>query len=232
MIKQAVILAAGNGKRMAQNSSDEKLKTIPKPLLEVNEMPMIEKKIKTLSENGVAVAVVINPVRESIFGEKLKAYEIKYCYQPNAIGTANALYSAKDFVRDDLFIVMVGDDVVEYDIKSALQEDGPVVFGFDVDDLTGYGALVVNRRGEVENILEKQKSGRGVVNTGVYVMPREFFDHYSEVSALAVGEDRLTDVPKILSGYGIKFRLRKLDSWYGVNTPTDLTNAIERLKGR
>jgi glucose-1-phosphate thymidylyltransferase len=171
--------------------------------------------------------VVINPAKESTFREKLEGYNIKYCYQPSALGTANALYSAKDFVKDDLFVVMMGDDIVEYDIKSVLQERNPVVFGFEVEDLTGYGALVVNGQGEIERILEKQKSGRGVVNTGVYVMPKKFFDHYPEVKALATEEDKLTDVPSILSTHGIKFNLRTLDNWYGVNTPNDLMKANE-----
>ncbi|MGD0728643.1 MAG: nucleotidyltransferase family protein [Candidatus Micrarchaeaceae archaeon] len=224
MIKQAVILAAGKGKRMNENSTDHKLKTIPKPLLDLKGKPMIEHKINGLVENNIEICTVINKNDEHIFREKLKHYEINYCYQDEPLGTGNALYAAKDFVKDELFLVMMGDDLTEYNIKELSDAKEPAVFGFEVEDVTGYGALVVNN-GIVDGIIEKQLSGRGIINTGVFIMPKEFFDYYDEIKAIAKKEILLTDAPEILSFHGIKFKLKKLDRWFGINTPDELNSA-------
>jgi dTDP-glucose pyrophosphorylase len=225
MIGQAVILAAGKGKRMAAHNDDPNVKPIPKPLLELNGRPMIEPKISGLIQNGARVCVVIHPDFEAAFRSKLGKYDISYCYQPKPLGTANSLYSAKDFVKDDLFVVMMGDDLIQYDFKKLLDFTEPTVFGYDAEDVTGYGALMLNRNGEVTSIVEKQLSGPGFVNTGVYVMPRLFFSHYKEIIPGPNGEENLTDAPGLLSKYGIRFKFASLDQWVGINTPSELLKA-------
>ena len=119
-IRQAVILAAGKGRRMKENATDEALRTLPKPLLDLNGEPMIAGKIRALLDNGVEVCIVINPFSESVFRERLKDYDVTYCYQSMPLGTANALYSAKEFVKDNLFLVMMGDDIINCDMSEVL----------------------------------------------------------------------------------------------------------------
>lgn len=225
MIKQAVILAAGRGKRMRENSNNAELMSMPKPLLNVKGRPMIEGKIKKLAERGIDICIVINREYEQIFRSKLKDYNISYRYQDEPLGTANALYAAKDFVKEDLFLVLMGDDIVEYEVDMMISSTKPVVFGFSVNDVTNYGVIIANKRGYVDEIIEKQRSGKGVVNTGVYIMPRKFFEYYGEIKAIAMEngtEIGLTDVPEVLSRHKMKFKLMMLDKWYGVNTPDDL----------
>lgn len=225
MIKQAVILAAGRGSRMKENTSDHKLKTIPKPLLDINGKPMIEEKIKKLVDNGIEICLVINPDHKEIFNEKLKNYDIKYRYQLEPLGTANALYAAKDFVREELFLLLMGDDIADYDAQ-ILDTNEPAVFGFEVEDVSGYGMIVTDDEGYVEDILEKQRSGEGIVNTGVYIMSSKFFDYYNEIEAIAKGpEIVLTDAPEVLLEHGVRFKLLMLERWHGINTPHDLKRA-------
>ena len=113
MTTQAVILAAGNGVRMKAD--------IPKPLLKINSKELIiERNIKNLTQHDVDICLVINPRYEMLFRQKLGGYNLRYCYQEKALGTGNALYAAKDFVKDDLFLVMMGDDFIEFDLRKAL----------------------------------------------------------------------------------------------------------------
>ena len=217
MIKQAVILAAGRGRRMASK--------LPKPLMDLKGKPIIEHKIEELVQNGVKVCLVINPDFEDVFRKKLKKYDIDYCYQKEPLGTANALYCSKGFVKDKLFLVMMGDDSVELDMKDILNSNRPAVLGFEVDDLSNYGALVINEKGEVEDIIEKQISGRGLVNVAVYVMPKAFFKYYKEIGKNIKDEIGLDSVPKVLSKHGIAFGFKKIKKWVGINTPEDLHRA-------
>ena len=67
MIKQAVILAAGEGKRMKRSATEETIINTPKPLIEINGLPIIEHTIKKLNYMGLDIAVVINKKDEDIF---------------------------------------------------------------------------------------------------------------------------------------------------------------------
>lgn len=232
MISQAVILAAGRGKRM-KDGAGARVKELPKPLLKVNGVPIIERSIKKLAERYVETAVVINPKDRKLFEENLADYDIEYIYQREPRGTANALFCAKDFVRKSLFLVMMGDDITDYSIDSLIQIDEPTVFGFEVEDVNSYGAVLTDENGMVEDIIEKQMSGRGVVNTGVYIIPREFFELYKKIPVdEKSGEYFLSHIPRIFREHGTHFRLRKLNYWFGINTQEELKRAEQILKER
>ncbi|MDE1870082.1 MAG: nucleotidyltransferase family protein [Candidatus Micrarchaeota archaeon] len=225
MIRQAVILAAGKGRRMKE-SGHPQIANIPKPLIELSGLPIIERNLRKLSENKIEVAIVINPLDEDIFREKLGNYKIKYYYQEERLGTAHSLLQAKEFVKDELFLVLMGDDVIEYDMEMLLNTKVPTIFGFEVPDVTGYGAIIENNEGLVEEIIEKKISGKGLLNTGVYIMHKKFFDAYQDIPLdPKSGEYFITYAPKILAKYGIKFVAGRLSFWHGINTPEELERA-------
>jgi bifunctional UDP-N-acetylglucosamine pyrophosphorylase/glucosamine-1-phosphate N-acetyltransferase len=229
-IHQAVILAGGMGKRM-KASAGAKAKELPKPLLEVNGTPIIARNIAKLAERYVDIAVVINPKDRKIFEKTLADYDVEYIYQNEPKGTANALYCAKDFITEGLFLVMMGDDIADYSIDRLLQISEPTVFGFEVEDVSGWGAIVTDENGMVEDIVEKQRSGKGIVNTAVYVMPREFFEIYKQIPIDAKsGEYFLTAIFRIFRERGVRFRLKRLDNWFGINTQEELERADRTLK--
>jgi NDP-sugar pyrophosphorylase family protein len=90
--------------------------------------------------------------------------------------------------------------------------------------------VVADQDGHVKEIVEKQRSGRGIANTGVYIMSRNFFNYYEEVKAMATGKEvYLTDAPKALSAHEVRFRLMMLSKWHGINTPDDLLRAHDIL---
>jgi dTDP-glucose pyrophosphorylase len=231
MIKQAIILAAGNGSRMKNGSDNIEIQALPKPLLSVNGETLIEKKLKILKKNNFDVCIVINPNMEKFFRQKLADYDVEYSYQPEPKGVANAVYCARDFIKEDLFLLLMGDDIINYDIKKVLKIDKPTVFGFNVEDVNGYGALILDKQGYITNIIEKELSGKGIVNTGVYVIPKEFFDVYNDIKLDPKSKEYyLFSAIPLLSKRGIKFSVEMLDDWFGVNTPIDLEEAKKRFK--
>lgn len=228
MIKQAVIIAAGKGKRMREGATDIEMQRLPKPLLPINGELIIERKIKKLKENNIEVCIVINPDAEGLFREKLAHYDLTYCYQEKPLGVPNAVYCAKDFVREDLFLLLTGDDLIDYDADAVLNLNEPAIFGFEVDDVTGYGVLIVDKQGYVETIKEKERSGKGIVNTAMWIMPKEFFDVYKEIKVDPRAKEQylLSAIP-LLSDLGIKFKLGFVNHWFGINTPAELQKAKE-----
>ncbi len=226
MIKQAVILAGGRGSRMKVGNENDLLTRTPKPLIEVQGVPIIERMLRKLNDYNIKIALVINPVDEQKFRERLNKYNLIYCYQNDPLGTGNALYSAKNFVTDDLFLVMMGDDISSMDFDIICKKESPTVFGFQVKEISGFGALVLDSEGFAIEILEKQLTGKGIANTGIYLMPKKFFELYDKIQRdEKTGEYYLTHIVKLFYQLQLPFKVEMVDQWIGINTPNDLINA-------
>ena len=223
MIKEAVILAGGEGKRM--NAA------VPKPLLEINGKTIIISKIEKLTAAGFEICLVVSEKSKNIFEQKLVDYPITYVVQGQEKGTAAALCAAKDFVKDDLFLVEMGDDVYYFDADKVRNYENPTVFGFEMEDVTGYGVLITDERGNVTDILEKQRSGKGIANTGMYIMPKSFFDLYKDIPVNeGNGERYLTNAISLLRKRGILFDAKNIEFWVGINTPEQLKIADTKVR--
>lgn len=108
---QAVILAAGEGTRLRPLTKD-----YPKPLLPINNKPVILQVIQTLVKAGIDdIKVVIGYQAEKmelyVKSLKLRA-KILFAYQPQAIGSADALICARNLLdKKRPFLVTAADTV-------------------------------------------------------------------------------------------------------------------------
>src|SRR3990167_2487489 len=95
---QAIILAAGRGKRMNHLTDD-----LPKPLLRVGGKNLIEHKLDMLPAEIDEVVIVVGYFRGKIkdyFGNSYGGRKIKYIEQGELLGTGFALFLAKPFLKD------------------------------------------------------------------------------------------------------------------------------------
>ena len=233
MIKQAVILAAGSGKRIKEGTNDHYVLSTPKPLLKVRGTPIIERIVKRLDHAGIEIGIVINRKDEPQFREALKNYNISYCYQDEPKGTATALFSAKEFVTEDLFLVQMGDDISNFNIDDTLKLDNPLIFGFQTEQLKEYGSIKLDNAGYAEMVVEKKFTGPGIANSGIYVMSKEFFQVYGMIIPnQSNGELYLTDAVNLLYKNGHPLRYKQLEFWNGINRLNDLIieNTFHKLE--
>lgn len=104
-MNKVIILAAGKGKRM--NSK------IPKVLSPINNRPMVEYLINSISKSNVdssPIVVVSSENKKQISGA-LSHYDIKYAIQKEQLGTGHAVLSAMDLIEEEVenIIVLYGD---------------------------------------------------------------------------------------------------------------------------
>jgi len=107
-LKKAIILCAGFGKRVLPLT-----KTLPKPLLKVNHVPLIEYSIRILKELGIEeIAVNVHYLKDKII-EYLNSYHpnIKIFNEKIILDTGGALVNAKSFLSDDYFAVLNSDTI-------------------------------------------------------------------------------------------------------------------------
>ncbi len=175
-MKQAVILAAGEGQRLRPFTV-----TKPKTMLSIAGKPILQYVIESLAQNGIRnIIVVVGYRREQIFdymgdGEQF-GVKIVYITQERQLGTAHALIQAKDAVENE-FLVLPGDNLIEADTIAQFVTVKPnAILVKKVDNTTRYG-VVATEGDAVRNIVEKpDEAESNIVNTGIYAFTREIFN--------------------------------------------------------
>lgn len=116
---QAIILAGGLGARLRPFTM-----SIPKPLLPLGDIPILEVVIRQLAEAGVDRIVLtlghMAPLFPSVLGDATRfGVEIDYCYEDVPLGTAGSLRLVKN-LQDD-FLVMNGDVLTTLDFRALFE---------------------------------------------------------------------------------------------------------------
>lgn len=142
----AVILAAGEGKRMKSN--------LPKVMSNVNGRPMISWVIDWVLKFGVKDICVVAGYKKEFLKDYLdKEYpEVKICYQNERKGTGHAVMMAKDFLNkhiSDNVIILPGDapfidssTILEAFNMHVEEKNSATVISAVVDNPFGYGRIV------------------------------------------------------------------------------------------
>src|SRR4030042_924 len=155
-MKQAVILAAGEGQRLRPFTVNR-----PKAMLSVAGKPILQFIIESLARNGIRnIILVVGYRKEQVFdylgsGERY-GVNITYINQLSQVGTAHALRQVKDAV-DDEFLVLSGDNLIEAaTIADFVPVQPEALLVKRVSDPFRYGVVNIEG-GEVCGIVEKPR---------------------------------------------------------------------------
>jgi len=174
-MKQAVILAAGEGQRLRPFTA-----TKPKVMLSIAGKPILQYVVESLAQNGIRnIVLVVGYRREQVFdymgsGERF-GVDITYITQERQLGTAHALAQAKA-VTESEFLVLSGDNLIEADTITRFVAVKPeAMLVKRVDNPARYGVVTIEN-GMVTDIVEKPEEAKSnVVNTGIYAFTTEIF---------------------------------------------------------
>jgi bifunctional UDP-N-acetylglucosamine pyrophosphorylase/glucosamine-1-phosphate N-acetyltransferase len=140
---KAVILAAGEGKRMRPLTYAR-----PKAMLRIINIPIIEHIISACKTAGISDFILVVGYRD----EQVRNYfsdgrnwgvNIEYRLQRYPKGTADAIGKVRDLISD-CFLVINGDVLTSpEDLSELIKLNGFVLSGKEVDNLSGLGAVEV-----------------------------------------------------------------------------------------
>jgi mannose-1-phosphate guanylyltransferase len=182
---RAVILVGGIGTRLQPLTA-----TVPKPLLPLVEVTMIERVLGHLHAHGVEEAVLSMGYRPDAFmtafpDDCCAGVSLRYAVEPEPLDTAGAIRFAAELVGiDDIFVVSNGDIITDLDVSALVafhrRRDAAATLALTkVDDPSAYGVVVTNVEGQVTGFFEKPKgpSPSNMINAGIYVIePRVLAD--------------------------------------------------------
>ena len=215
-MKQAVVLAAGEGQRLRPFTVNR-----PKAMLSIADKPILQYVVEALALNGIRnIVFVVGYRKEQVFdymgsGEEF-GVEITYVTQEAQLGTAHALSQVKEVV-DKEFLVLPGDNLIEAStIADFIQMKPEAVLVKRADNPTRYGVVNIEN-GTVKNIVEKpQEAGSNIVNTGVYAFTKGIFGFTEAV----------LDIPDVINNMiaeGLTINTLETDgTWLDVVYPWDI----------
>ena len=241
MYKCAVILAAGQGKRIKSD--------IPKVLHKVCGKEMINHVIDNMRKAEISdINVIVGKGAEKV-KEGTSDRNVTYSFQKEQLGTGDAVKSAKEFLKDKDGVVAVfaGDAPLTRveTIKKLFHEhisknNSATLLTAYVDDPTGYGRIIRNGD-EVLKIVEhkdcnEQELKVKEMNAGMYCFDiKELLKALDKLSNNnAQGEYYLTDVIGILkeANKRVGAVVTDYEDTVGVNSRIQLAQAEEILKKR
>ncbi|MBE0481147.1 MAG: NTP transferase domain-containing protein [Dehalococcoidia bacterium] len=226
---KAVILAAGEGKRMHPLTY-----TRPKVMLPIANRPIMEHLMLEMKKAGIQEFVFV----VGYHGEKIREHfdkgekwdvQIDYVMQRKQLGTAHAVKLAQRFVKDK-FLLANGDVLIlAEDIRRLLEGDYASLCLIEEDDTSGLGVVEVERS-RVKRIHEKVAvPPSNLVNAGLYLLDEDIFSAIDRTSESPRGEYELTDSLQILLDENSEITWLKLSNWIDVSYPWDLLTANELL---
>lgn len=238
----AIILAAGEGKRM--NS------TTPKVLLKILEKPMIDFVLTACKKAKIKKKCVVVGNKAEQIKQHLKNEEITFAFQQTQKGTADAVKSATKFLEEninyDVFIccadspLLDKDTIVNSYISHKKANAAATTITAKILNPKGFGRILRNQKGELIKIVEEKDANENElkineVNSGAYwFFAKELLLTLKEITSKnKQNEYYLTDALEILIKKNKKvnsFIAKNPSIVLGANTKLEIFKISQILK--
>ena len=161
---KAIILAGGRGERLRPITDK-----IPKPLILINNIPLIERTIKYLKKHGINEIIISSGYRSNkieSFLKKKKNFgcQIIFSVEKTPLGTGGAIKKALKHVEEESFLVLNGDIVTNIDLRKILKKPNTIAANqlktkFGTMDIKNNKILKFNEKKDIMNVW---------MNSGIY----------------------------------------------------------------
>ncbi len=233
MIRKAVLLAAGRGKRLGALTE-----STPKPLIEVAGRPIIVHALDALIAAGIREFAIITgylaPKLEAELGNGAQSgVSITYFRQQSLEGTARALALAREFLGEESFFVGWGDIMVRPGnyrevVKKGRLADAAIAVNH-VDDPWAGAAVYVDDTMAVTRIVEKPAPGTSATtwnNAGLMTLSPAAWPAIDALTLSARGEYELPQALTAMVAAGARVVAVPIEGpWFDIGTPESLDAA-------
>lgn len=165
---KAIILAGGIGKRLKPVTD-----YVPKPLVPIKNIPIIEWQIKYLKKFGVSEVIICSGYKtemiENYLNVKNLGVKIKFSIEKSPLGTGGAIKKAGKMIKDKSFFVINGDTITNIDLKKLSTKPNAIAA---IELRTKFGILETNDE-KIINFREKKEIQNTWMNAGIYHLQKD-----------------------------------------------------------
>ena len=220
---KAIILAGGRGKRLRPITDK-----IPKPLIPINNKPLIERSIKYLKKYGITEIIISSGYKSNLIEKFLKkkknfGCEIIFSIEKTPLGTGGAVKKALRFVDEESFVVLNGDIVTNIDLKKILKKPNTIA----ANELkTKFGTMDI-RNNKILKFNEKKDVSDVWMNPGIYHLSKN-------IEKIIPRKGSLEGIvfPKMAKNKTLETIKFKNALWFSIDSHKDIEECSKEIKSK
>lgn len=176
-----IILAGGFGSRLGNLT-----KNIPKPMLKINNLPILELLIKRVIETKIIKKVYISTFYKSnIINDyfKLKDYPVKIIKDRKPLGTGGAIKNSLRYCTSRKVLVLNGDTFVNINLKNFIQNNFKIkkntILLVKRKNTGRFGSIKINNK-KINFIKNCSDKNQVKINAGIYILKKNIFNNFEK----------------------------------------------------
>ena len=161
---KAIILAGGRGKRLRPITD-----YVPKPLVPLNNVPIIEWQIRYLKKFNVDEIIICTGYKTEMIEHFLDTKDnfgikIRFSVEKTPLGTGGAIKQAGKSIKDKSFFVLNGDTITDIDLRELKNSPNSIAA---IELRTKFG-IMETEGDKVTRFREKKEISNVWMNAGIY----------------------------------------------------------------
>ncbi len=209
---KAIILAGGRGNRLRPITD-----YVPKPLIPIKNIPIIEWQIKYLKKFGVSEVIICSGYKtemiENYLNNKKLGIKISFSVEDMPLGTGGAIKKAGKKINDKSFIVINGDVITNIDLKKLLKKENSIA---SIQLKTKFGILQTDDD-KIIKFDEKKEIKNLWMNAGIYHLKKNTLKDLPDKGDIE--KTLFPNYAKKEKLFTLKFRNTK---WYSIDSFKDM----------
>ena len=218
---KAVILAGGIGKRLKPITD-----YVPKPLIPINNIPIIEWQIRYLKKFGIKDFIICTGYKNDQIENYLNAKnnfgtKIKFSKERNPLGTGGAIKNASRFIKEKSFLVINGDVITNININKLKSKLNSIAA---IHLRTKFGILNITND-KVKSFGEKKEISDMWMNAGIYHLSKNMIKDLPKK-----GDIEKTTFPKYAKNNKLNNIKFKKVFWHSIDSHKDIEECSKEIK--
>ena len=220
---KAIILAGGRGKRLRPITDK-----IPKPLIPINNKPLIERTIKYLKKYGITEIIISSGYKSNLIEKFLKkkknfGCKIIFSTEKTPLGTGGAIKKALKHVDEESFLVLNGDIVTNIDLKKIIKKPNTIA----ANELkTKFGTMNI-KNNKILKFNEKKDVTDVWMNPGIYHLSKDIEKFIPKKGSLEG-----IVFPKMVKSKTLETVKFKNALWFSIDSHKDIEECSKEIKSK
>jgi glucose-1-phosphate thymidylyltransferase len=209
---KGLILSGGKGTRLRPLTY-----TRAKQLIPLANTPVLIRVIETIRDAGVTeIGVVVGgetaqEIKDTVGNGNKWGVEVTFIDQASPDGLAHAVKISQDFIKEDPFVMFLGDNAIEGGISTLIKDfashdwNSQIVLK-RIPNPTSYGVAKLRDDGGIDYLVEKPKEPPSdLALVGIYMFDKHVFEAVHAIEPSKRGELEITDAIQwlIKNGYSV-----------------------------
>ncbi|KAG2473927.1 MAG: Nucleotidyltransferase family protein [Nitrosopumilales archaeon] len=217
---KAVILAGGQGTRLKPITD-----YIPKPLIPINNTPILEWQIRYLKKFGINDIIICTGYKtdqiENFLNKKDLGVKVRFSIEKTPLGTGGALKKIAPLIKEKSFLVFNGDTITNINLKKMLAKTNTIAA---IELRTKFG-IIETADGKVKKFIEKKEIANVWMNAGIYHLDKKILKDLP-----VKGNIESTTFPKYARNGKLNFIKFKNVKWYSIDSYKDIEDCSKEVE--